>query len=115
MGRRARSAPVHEQPVARPPERPPWDVRTKSRMERIAERARRRRVFLTVLCVVLLAVALLVAVPTLIRNHDVDRWERCVEQRTGSTLGSRPVVSRTVVEACGPIPRSKRLPADRRN
>ncbi len=115
MGRRARSAPIHEQPVARPPERPPWDVRTKSRMERIAERARRRRGLLTVLCVLVLAVALLVAVPTFIRNHDVDRWERCVEQRTGSTLGSRPVVSRSVVEACGPIPRSKRLPADRRN
>ena len=105
---------VTEQPAEIAPG-PSWDVRTKVRIERLTERLRRHRGLLTLLAVLVVAAALLVAVPALIRSRNVDRWERCVEQTTGSTLRSGAAVPRAVVDECGPRPGSHRVPADRRN
>ena len=97
------------------PAHAPWEMRAKARIEQLTHTARRHRRALIAAFAVVLAVILLVAVPTIVRNRDTARWERCVERTTGTTLPRGGRVTRVVLDDCGPKPATNRLPADRRN
>jgi hypothetical protein len=106
----AATAPVPEVAPAQP-----WEVRAKARVERMTETALRHRRALITVCAVLIALVLLIAVPAVVRGRDTGRWERCVERTTGTALPPGGIVSRVVLEGCGPKPATNRLPSDRRN
>ena len=97
------------------PERPSWEIRAKARFERAMAAARRYRRALVAVCAVALALTLLVAVPAVVRTRHTDRWQRCAERTTGTSLPRGGHVTRVVLDSCGPKPGFTRVPADRRN
>ena len=97
------------------PERPSWEIRAKAWFERAMATARHYRRALIAVCAVALALILLVAVPAVVRTRHTDRWQRCAERTTGTSLPRGGHVTRVVLDSCGPKPGFTRVPADRRN
>jgi hypothetical protein len=97
------------------PERPSWEIRAKARFERSMATTRHYRRALIAVCAVALALILLVAVPAIVRTRHTDRWQRCAERTTGTSLPPGGRVTRVVLDSCGPKPAFNRVPADRRN
>jgi hypothetical protein len=97
------------------PERPSWEIRAKARFERSMATTRHYRRALIAVCAVALALILLVAVPAVVRTRHTDRWQRCAERTTGTSLPRGGRVTRVVLDSCGPKPDFNRAPADRRN
>ncbi|TML90133.1 MAG: hypothetical protein E6G06_13050 [Actinobacteria bacterium] len=97
------------------PERPSWEIRAKAWFERAMATARHYRRALIAVCAVALALILLVAVPAVVRTRHSDRWQRCAERTTGTSLPRGGRVTRVVLDSCGPKPAFNRVPADRRN